>query len=236
MNKKTSHGITFENFPRETILKMIDRGCVVSECAAVYKIPLASFYKLSKRHGIHFPKARSLNGGRILSFRGLYRCTGCDRIRPLDEKTKRKSASRKCVLCEAKRFTRRIESIVGRMNVCVSAARKRAKGSGLDFDITVECVINLWKSQDGKCAYSGAEMSLLRGSRSIIGSTVSIDRIDSSRGYTKDNVVLCCNIVNRMKLNMSVEDFKHWCQLIVNHNPVSAAPEKELSVTTASLS
>ncbi len=37
-----------------------------------------------------------------------------------------------------------------------------------------------------------------------------IDRVDSSRGYTLDNVVSCCAYCNRAKLNRPVEEFREW--------------------------
>ena len=35
-----------------------------------------------------------------------------------------------------------------------------------------------------------------------------IDRLDSSLGYTKDNIVTCCKICNYAKNKMKFEDFK----------------------------
>lgn len=37
--------------------------------------------------------------------------------------------------------------------------------------------------------------------------TFSLDRIDSSKGYYRENVVLCCNIVNLMKSDMPINEF-----------------------------
>lgn len=44
-----------------------------------------------------------------------------------------------------------------------------------------------------------------------------IDRIDSSKGYTIDNVVTCCWDCNRAKNTMSVDDFKSWVSRIYHH-------------------
>ncbi|MEE0616836.1 MAG: hypothetical protein UCP83_06055 [Intestinibacter bartlettii] len=40
---------------------------------------------------------------------------------------------------------------------------------------------------------------------------VSIDRIDSSKGYTKNNIWLICSAVNFMKSNLNLEEFKQYC-------------------------
>lgn len=53
-----------------------------------------------------------------------------------------------------------------------------------------------------------------------------IDRIDSSIGYTKDNCVPCCKICNRMKSDLSLEDFrKHIIKLFKTFNKRSTTIE-----------
>jgi hypothetical protein len=44
----------------------------------------------------------------------------------------------------------------------------------------------------------------------------SIDRIDSSKGYIKDNIVLCCARANTIKMDLSLEDLKIWIKDINN--------------------
>jgi hypothetical protein len=41
-----------------------------------------------------------------------------------------------------------------------------------------------------------------------------LDRIDSSRGHYKDNVVVCCQYCNWAKLEQSLEDFQAWMKRI----------------------
>ena len=47
---------------------------------------------------------------------------------------------------------------------------------------------------------------------------MSIDRIDSSQGYTKGNVQWVTNQVNFMKKDLIQQDFINWCKLIYNHH------------------
>jgi hypothetical protein len=42
--------------------------------------------------------------------------------------------------------------------------------------------------------------------------TVSIERIDSSVGYTPSNTILVCQAINRMKSDFSYEDFYELCR------------------------
>jgi hypothetical protein len=45
--------------------------------------------------------------------------------------------------------------------------------------------------------------------------TVSLDRMDSNKGYTKDNVVFCCAGVNVMKQSSSILEFLSICKIVV---------------------
>lgn len=44
-----------------------------------------------------------------------------------------------------------------------------------------------------------------------------IDRIDSSKGYVKGNVVPCCKFCNMAKMDMSVEEFLEWANSAYNY-------------------
>jgi len=63
--------------------------------------------------------------------------------------------------------------------------------------ITAEQLIQMWHDQDGKCAVSGLAMTWGQGWYSP--TSISIDRINSDKGYTKDNVRLICYSINTFK-------------------------------------
>lgn len=44
-----------------------------------------------------------------------------------------------------------------------------------------------------------------------------IDRIDSSKSYTKDNIVTCCKYCNTAKSNRNLKDFTKWIKKIYTH-------------------
>lgn len=94
-----------------------------------------------------------------------------------------------------------------------SNAKNTCKKFNFEFSIDEEFLFEMWKSQNGKCFYSGKQMEIFSSAWAA-----SIDRIDSKQGYTKKNVVLCCGIFNRMKLNYSVKDFINLCQMVTNFN------------------
>ena len=47
--------------------------------------------------------------------------------------------------------------------------------------------------------------------------SVSVERIDNSIGYTAANTILVCNIVNRMKSDIPGEVFFDVCRAVVQH-------------------
>jgi hypothetical protein len=124
---------------------------------------------------------------------------------------------------EQQRKTR--NTLRGSINGKVSAARQRAKNKGKDFDIDIDFVQSLWESQGGLCALTGKKMGLRADKNSQESfSSFSIDRIDSSKGYTKDNVQLIMWGVNCMKSNMDMKLFFDFVSMVHTFNDLG---EKE---------
>lgn len=65
-----------------------------------------------------------------------------------------------------------------------------------EITITIDDLKSQWEKQKGKCYWLGIDMSLedLFVSRSPFA--VSVDRIDSSEGYSKNNIVLTTRFAN----------------------------------------
>lgn len=93
-------------------------------------------------------------------------------------------------------------------------ARQRAKQSGIEYDIDAEFLKVLLKQQGGLCAISRVSLTFIKG-QGHIATNASLDRIDSARGYTKDNIQLVAHQVNTMKSNMSVNQLVAWCKSIL---------------------
>lgn len=90
-----------------------------------------------------------------------------------------------------------------------STARKR----GLEFNLTMDYLDDLFRTQERKCPYTGWTLTFATTCRSYDG-TASLDRIDSSKGYVKGNVQWVHKHVNLMKLALSHEDFITICRTI----------------------
>lgn len=94
-------------------------------------------------------------------------------------------------------------------------------------EMTTEILWELLKKQNFKCALSGLEINLSKGKNIPIqingnlnydGWTASLDRIDSSKGYTLNNVWWVHRNINIMKNSYSVDYFLELCELITNKN------------------
>ena len=68
----------------------------------------------------------------------------------------------------------------------------------------------MWEVQKGVCVYTGMKMELQPNTLL----SVSVERIDSSTGYTAQNTVLCCNAVNRMKSDLDPHTFFDLCKAV----------------------
>jgi len=99
-------------------------------------------------------------------------------------------------------------------------ARKRAKRKNIEFDITKEFIIELIRKQNNKCHYTGWELNwdkkYLGKKRTCPPDRASIDRLDNTKGYTKDNVVICCDIANRAKSSYTLLDFISMCESVIS--------------------
>jgi hypothetical protein len=87
------------------------------------------------------------------------------------------------------------------------------KSRGLKYgkiSISVKDIINLYYRQKGLCAISLVKMSHKLNSSDAI----SIDRIDSCRGYDIDNIQLICQFINLGKKNRPNEEVIKFIQQV----------------------
>ena len=92
----------------------------------------------------------------------------------------------------------RSSSIEGYLKQILSSI-KNGKGRR-DSEITIDDLLEIYNSQEGKCALTGMEMTLgdkRNGNNNPY--SLSVDRIDNSLGYTKENVWMVIKAVNQFK-------------------------------------
>lgn len=86
--------------------------------------------------------------------------------------------------------------------------------------ITVEHLRDAWQRQGGLCAYTKLPLS----SEAHQLNTVSLDRVDSDKDYTDDNIQLVCVPINRMKLDMTEDRFIELCSLVTKNSKLAELP------------
>lgn len=158
---------------------------------------------------------------------GRATCAKCHTLKSVNDfRIDRKSKSyvhftAVCVACsdaaKARRRTVAYKKLDNSLRVPLYNALVRAKKMGWEFNLTLPLLLGLWHKQNGLCVYSGQPMHYARIARSHYpvrgGFTknnpdiVSIDRVDSEKGYTIDNIVLCRWAINAMKSNLDTRKF-----------------------------
>ena len=80
------------------------------------------------------------------------------------------------------------------------------------YNLTKEYIQELLERQEYKCYYTGVPLKI--GNKLT---NPTIDRIDSSKGYIIGNVVICTEIANIMKNDLSISEMKHQIELWYNN-------------------
>ncbi len=83
----------------------------------------------------------------------------------------------------------------------------------LSFEINIDDVADLYENQKGRCNLTGWSIVFPEIGHPQI-STASIDRIDSSKGYIKNNIQLVHKDVNMAKQRYSQEYFIEMCKAV----------------------
>jgi len=119
---------------------------------------------------------------------------------------------KRCKLCNKNNYTfRRSDRTLKQvLQECLKTskinAKKRFKNGRVECGVNtlkIEQLIKMYKDQKGKCKLSGEILSLQKNSKHL----VSLDRIDSTKGYTIDNVQLVTKITNIAKSDLDDETF-----------------------------
>ena len=132
---------------------------------------------------------------RVGKYRYLYECKECKKNRIYQKREKAR------------------ETIEWSLNIIIKQLEQWAKKRKIAFNISIPDVLELWEKQEGKCYYTGYDMEYgyihykewteaTKSKRQL-----SCDRLNNDIGYEKNNIVLCCTIINKMK-NVSYKRFK----------------------------
>lgn len=99
-----------------------------------------------------------------------------------------------------------------------ASVKYKASERKIEFDLDIKDAWAIFEEQKEKCALSGLPLEFVRWyKKDRTKQTASLDRKDSSKGYTKDNVQWVHKDINIMKNVYSTDDFINYCKLVVEH-------------------
>lgn len=90
-------------------------------------------------------------------------------------------------------------------------AKRRAFESKREFSISVEDIVI-----PDICPVLGININMNSGKSGAYKNSPSLDRIDNSKGYTKDNIQVISQLANAMKCHASTEELQKFADWI-NH-------------------
>lgn len=142
-----------------------------------------------------------------------WRCVcACGLIRDVSRSQLLNGGSTQCVMCR--------DGVRRKGDYGLYARAKRgAKTRSIPWRITMQQFLDQFAKQGGKCALTGVELQWPKGAleANLGRHTASLDRIDSSRGYTADNIQWVHKFVNMLKGKRTDAELIHWARLIAAH-------------------
>jgi hypothetical protein len=111
-----------------------------------------------------------------------------------------------------------------------SLLKYNAKKRKMAFEISVGDVWEKYICQNRKCYLSGMDVYFYNSitKSSDRGLTASVDRIDSSLGYTIDNIAICHHDINKIKIDYDIFDFINLCKKISSFSGVNKIVESPI--------
>lgn len=94
----------------------------------------------------------------------------------------------------------------------LGTAKKNSKLLGKEIEIDEQFIEHLFQVQNGRCFWSNVPLLLVNDLKHP--QKPSLDRIDNSRGYTKDNVVLTCFSMNFARNINDFNTFKDFIEVL----------------------
>lgn len=179
---------------------------------------------MGKRFGkltvIEFAGTESHTGRSVKRARWVCRCD-CGNMTTIDSTVLRRGKVVGCGKCRTNVVNQHgsydLRTYDSSFNEFFRTVKNSAKIRNLVFDLTEQDVRKISKQN---CSYCGCPPHKSKRVRNRFSSGYiynGIDRVDNNQGYILENCVPCCEICNRMKLKLGVQDFKDHINQIYNH-------------------
>ena len=93
----------------------------------------------------------------------------------------------------------------------IQGIRSGADDRGLLVLVDKDDLLGICLQQQNLCAITGMPMTFNTKDVKNKRLQASVDRIDSRGNYAINNIQIVCNVVNLMKSDMSMTEFRQWC-------------------------
>jgi hypothetical protein len=100
--------------------------------------------------------------------------------------------------------------------------QQSAKSRNLEFNLSLTSLKNIYRAK--RCYFSGVILT---------SSTVTIDRVDNTKGYVKGNIVACHKRVNQRKNNLTINEIELLYKGIQRHLNKQKGKSNETSTSTS---
>ena len=140
-------------------------------------------------------------------------CRGCKKDLPESkfEPQKRNSKVATCSRCRREQMYAKVNSSVAAyLTKLHSSLSHNRKKQGFDWDVTVDDFVDIYESQEGRCALSGVVLTHYRDGGGAKSFNCSVDRINPQLGYTRKNIQIVAYSVNILKGTMDEYEFMWW--------------------------
>lgn len=137
-------------------------------------------------------------------------CDDCNKLLSSWEKKKivmQKFPEKRALYLQRKRQ----EFLRGYVKHMINNAKRRAEEKGISFELSEDDIII-----PDKCPI--LEVPLVVGTKGDYEYSPSIDRVDNSLGYTKDNIMIISKKANSMKNSASPTELKMFCKNILRYS------------------
>lgn len=225
MSNLTAATLTKEMLTQEYLVDKLNKR----EIARRHDVTLATVMAHMKKHDIENQPVWVFRG-RDLTGKTFGRLTAIERM-PVDKhhksRWKCRCACGGTVTLNASSLVRQLTSSCGCLRSEINRTGykeisgswwRRLTGSanqrGYEFDLTPEYIWSLYEEQNKACALTGLPISFCADSNQVRNMTVSVDRIDSTKGYVRGNVQLLHKVVNMSKSWLNEGEYVAICNLV----------------------
>lgn len=123
-----------------------------------------------------------------------------------------------CKECLRNYTRKHLATVRGKLLQLLNSAKRSEIKRGISCSLSYEDLETLWNRQQGRCAVTNVPLTLESGGVNRRQPfTISLDRIDSDKGYDSDNIQFVAWAVNQAKGTGTMEELYSLCELIINN-------------------